>query len=495
MKTYEELAGETGRRVFYRAERFPAREIFARFPPKVLIDGVPFTLENLSLSGLAATVARNGVPQSETADFLDIPGSEVPVVLECDSGVLFEGTACLRRVERRPLDTLVALSFRGTTLDIPALIHRHSETLIQRELNGGLSHALECVPSEYRRFCADVLHLLRAYHNTLSKFENISRRDGEAPDPERIEALYAAAEQRLLPEWRKLWHEGNSIVRPLVEHPAALSAVKAFTEQVLTPEFMGGPIWNRSYRKPLGYPGDFQMMNYVYEWLPRGATIYERLLHRIGLDVAECIATRMVMIQQSIADMAAGTVETPDPGRVLSLGCGPAQEVVNFLASRNLPRPVEFTLVDQDKDALDYAYRRVFPETVRHDDGTKVHCLQVSFVELIKAGEIFENLPPQDLIYTVGLVDYLSMKRIQRLVCSLWRKVAPGGKLVVGNMADVPGGNLWPMEFLADWSLYYRGEAEMLEMAALVPDARAEIRPDPTGRVYMLYLEKPAAGD
>jgi hypothetical protein len=68
-----------------------------------------------------------------------------------------------------------------------------------------------------------------------------------------------------------------------MDTPDVLRATKLFTEQVLTPEFMGGPIWNRSYRKPFGYPGDFQMMNYVYEWLPRGATVYEKLLHRLGL--------------------------------------------------------------------------------------------------------------------------------------------------------------------------------------------------------------------
>lgn len=486
MRTYEELAGETGRRVFYRAERFAARDLFVRLPPKVLIAGVPCALENLSMSGLAASAA--GVNRG-----LMVPGGDVSVELEGESGPLFTGTGQLRRIEERPLDTLLAVSFRGTTLDIPALVNRHSETLIQRELNGGLSHALESVPADYRRFCADVLHLLRAYRSTLSRFENLSRRDDEAPDPGRIDSVYAAAEERILREWRRLWHEGNALVRPLMNSPHALAGVKAFTEQVLTPEFMSGPIWNRSYRKPLGYPGDFEMMNYVYEWQPRGANVYERLVHRIGLEVAECIATRMVMIQHAIADVTAAGVGSTAPARVLSLGCGPAQEVVNFLAAGHLPRPVEVTLVDQDQRALHHAYQRVFPEMVRHDDGSDVRCLQVSFIELMKASKIFQSLPPQDLIYTVGLVDYLSMKRIQRLARALWDKLAPGGTLVIGNMADVPDSNLWPMEFLCDWSLHYRNEAQMLEMAVVLPGAEIELRPDPTGRVYMLYLKKPAA--
>jgi hypothetical protein len=486
MKTYEDLTGATGRRIFYRAERFNARDLFTRMPPRVLIEGAPYSLVNLSMSGLAVSVGLSNATPHEI-------GSEVEIVLENDTGALFSGTGNLCRIEDRSPDSTLAISFKGTSLDIPALVNRHNEALIQRELNGGLSHALDLVPQDYRRFCADVLHLLRAYRSTLSRFENVSNRDGETADSERVLALYAAAEERLLPEWRRLWHEGNALTRPMMDSLDVLHAVKKFTEQLLTPELMGGPIWNRSYRKPLGYPGDFQMMNYVYEWLPRGATVYERLLHRIGLDVAECIATRMVMIQKEIARMVSAGSDSDNPARVLSLGCGSAQEVFNYLELKKLPRPLSITLVDQDHTALDYSYSRIFPQTTRHGNGTSVQCLQVSFIELMKAGKIFQSLPPQDLIYTVGLVDYLSIKRIQRLVGALYEKLTPGGKLVVGNMADVPGSNMWPMEFLCDWSLNYRNEEQMLQMAQAIPDTgvQLELSPDSTGRIYILSITKP----
>lgn len=488
MRTYEELSGASGRRAFYRAERFAARDVFPRYVPRVLIGGTTFNLENLSMSGLAASASRAGSPA------LLERGQDIGVVLQGEGGPLFSGSATLHRVDTRANDMLVALSFKGASLDIPALVNRHNETLVQRELNGGLSHALELVPTEYRRFCADVLHLLRAYRNTLGRFENMSQGEAEGAGHARTDTIYHAAEERLLREWHTLWLEGNALVRPLLDKPEALAAVKAFTEQVLTPEFMGGAIWNRSYSKPLGYPGDFQMMNYVYQWQSRGNNVYERLLHRVGLDVAECIATRMVMVQHEIASVVAGGAGSGVPARVLSLGCGPAQEVLNYLEIKSLPRDIDVTLVDQDHDALDYAYQRVFPQTIRHGGASRLNCLQVSFIELMKAGEIFETLPAQDLIYTVGLVDYLSIRRIQRLVASLYRKLAPGGRLVVGNMADVPGSNFWPMECLCDWSLHYRTEAQMLEMAATLPSgAHAEIRPDPTGRVFMLYITKAVA--
>jgi hypothetical protein len=361
-----------------------------------------------------------------------------------------------------------------------------------KELNGGVSHALDLVPADYRRLCADVVHLVRSYRSTLSRFENLSSRDGETADPERIEAVYAMAEERILPEWRRLWREANEQTLSMMGAPDVLQAVKRFTEQVVTPELVAGPIWNRCYRKPLGYPGDYLMMNYVYEWQPRGATIYEKLLHRLGLDVLECVATRMTMAQKSIAEVVAAGAASGRPARITSLGCGPAQEMVNYLMLRRLPRAVDVTLVDQDHRALDFAYGRIFPEVTRLNDGSAVRCLEVSFIELMKGSGGIVSLPPQDMIYTLGLVDYLGQRRATQLLSALYANLAPGGRLLVGNAAEVPMGGRWSSEFLCDWSMVFRTERDMAELAAAVAGASWDLRADSTGRIHMLYFTRPA---
>jgi hypothetical protein len=479
MRTYEELTGARGSRVFYRAERFNARDLFQRRPPLVAFGDVYFELDNISMTGLAASRAAG-------AELSEHEANEVAIVFEGDNEPLFHGKGRIERIERGANATRVALSFTGTPLDISDLVSRYNESLLKRDLNGGLHHALESVAPEYRRHCVDVLHLLRRYKGTLEKFrvegpENVERR----------EVLYELCDQRLLPEWRSLWRQGNDLVRPLMGDDRLLQPTKEFTEYVLTPEFMAGHIWERSYRKPLGYPGDYMVMNRVYGWKPQGEGVYERLVDRIGLDVAECIATRMVMIQHLIADTVAAP-QSGNPVRVLSLGCGPAQEVQNYLDLTGQARPLQATLVDQDETALSYAYERIFPKIMAKGDGSSVRCLQMSFVELMKVGRIFETLPPQDLIYTVGLVDYLSLRRVQDLTQCLYEKLAPGGRLVIGNMADVELGNQWPMEFICDWNLHYRGKDEIMDFAALLPrHVEREIVPDPTGRVYMLQIRRP----
>ncbi len=79
--------------------------------------------------------------------------------------------------------------------------------------------------------------------------------------PSTPSALTRACESRLIEQWRTLWFRGNEIVREVMDHRDRREATKEFTELVLTPEMRAGAVWDRSYAKPFGYPGDFRIMN------------------------------------------------------------------------------------------------------------------------------------------------------------------------------------------------------------------------------------------
>jgi extracellular factor (EF) 3-hydroxypalmitic acid methyl ester biosynthesis protein len=196
------------------------------------------------------------------------------------------------------------------------------------------------------------------------------------------------------------------------------------------------------------------------------------------------------MMRQSIADTVlrrAGDASA----RITSLGCGPAREVIDYLRLRELPGAAQFTLIDQDHAALSQAYEQALPEIMRLRGQASVNCLNVSFTSLMKAGDLFGKMPAQDLIYTVGLIDYLSHRRAKDLVAALYAHLAPGGRLIVGNMMETAQSNLWPMEFLCDWNILYRGERDMVALADGLPDDAAfGTSLDPTGRVCLLTIDK-----
>jgi extracellular factor (EF) 3-hydroxypalmitic acid methyl ester biosynthesis protein len=115
----------------------------------------------------------------------------------------------------------------------------------------------------------------------------------------------------------------------------------------------------------------------------------------------------------------------------------------------------------------------------------------MSFTEILRGTGTLGALPPQDLIYSVGLIDYLADRRAQALVRRLYETLAHGGTLIIGNMNQTPLSNLWPMEFITDWSLYYRNEAEMLAWTEGLEPAMAWTETESTDRVRLLFVRKP----
>jgi extracellular factor (EF) 3-hydroxypalmitic acid methyl ester biosynthesis protein len=479
---YEDLAGAEGKLIFYRPQRFTAREIYKQIVPSLRVNKMPFVLHDLSISGMAACTEVNQSPDAEI-------GEEVPVLLQLGDTDLYRGKGRVTRVEPFYARTKIALSLTSGYIDIAKTIADHQSALFKVSLEKSLGLRTDLLSAEYRTLVADLLRFFRQYRLPLEQLESNLPKGGAGQEEQMMRVL-AICEDRALPEWRRLWFRANEVVAPIMKDEETLKATKTLTTLVITPEFVEGPVIRRSYEKPLGYPGDYEVMNIIYRWRYEGKTMFGQLLHRLGLDVAECIAMRMVMMQQTIAQVLA---ESPggQAVHVTNIACGPAQEVVNCLKIPALPAPVRFTLIDQDADALSHAYQHTYPEVVRHQGRATIQCLHVSFSQLMRAGRLFRRMPGQQLIYTVGLLDYLSTVRARALIADLYRQLADGGMLVVGNMRDTPTGILWPLEFICDWSLIYRTEEEMHELAAGLDAASVEVRPDPTGRVFMLFIRKP----
>ncbi len=482
MHSYERLSGASGRRVFYRAERFKARDLFPQATAKVEIDDTLLALEDLSMTGFSAVAPGSALWAPRIGD-------EFAIRILLDDMVLHEGRAKVCRIGRQKCGVSVGLGLTSDYLDIADVISKRNRHLLDLEIGLGVVPDAGLVDPAYRKLSADVLHLLRNYRAILERHE--LRGNGCTPVNQRsIDEALEICEERIIPTWREHWEYANRLVEPLMSDPARLRATKRFTELVVTPEFMDGPIWRRSFQKPLGYPGDYQVMNQVYAWRREGESATGKLLHRAGLEVAACIGTRMRMIVQMIAEEVERRAETATT-HITSVGSGPAKEIWNFLQADDIPGAVSFTLIDQEHEALEQAYSEIYPQTTRLGGKASVQCLNMSFVDLAKKNRVFPGVGPQDFIYSVGIVDYLSDRRAHSLVASLYDRLAPGGRLVIGNMRKTSLSNLWPMEFICDWSVYYRDEADMWAMVEGLSAESSKLETDPTGRVYMLSLRKP----
>ncbi|WP_148301730.1 class I SAM-dependent methyltransferase [Sneathiella glossodoripedis] len=418
--------------------------------------------------------------------------SEIPLTLKLGSNEIFQGKGQIRRIESQEEQQKVALELTGGYLDIQKIIAHHDEISLQNRITNGLRDKSDLVPSSYKELISDAVYMLKSARETLDGVEQNLPAD-EPRRSERIQEIIFECEKVILKRWRDLSQKAMVEVKKMHGDADVIKAAKHYTEKVLTPELTPGASWKRSYEKPLGYPGDFEVMNYAYNLALLGDTAYEKFCHRLGTSTGEFISTRMTLVKQKIAAIMSAAFENQRSEiNVASLGCGPAQEVANFLKGHVQPVTANFTLIDQDQDALSYAYQNSYPEVIRLDGKASVNCLHATFLEFLAAGNLFSKLEAQDMIYAVGLVDYLTDRRAKRLVNDLYRNLKPGGTLMIGSMYDSDRSLEWQVEFITDWQLEYRDEDGMLAMAADLPDdATRDLTVDSTGHCIILEVTKP----
>jgi hypothetical protein len=435
-------------------------------------------LRNISVGGLALTCGQ------EAADVPAV-GDTVHLTLQQSGLAIFESEAKVCRREDHVLSSTIAFRFVNAFVEFEKLLSRNAQAQIAANTQNANPNTT-LVRAEYRMFCADVLAVLRSYKTILNQTSAVAREAGYAFDPG---SCYDASEARLIQQWRGLWLTGNDLIRDIVDDGDVLRATKEYTELVLTPELCLGPIWERAYSKPLGYPGDFEVMNYLYSGQRTGSDTYAMLMHRLGLECAHCVVTRMEVVQNRIAETIEAT--RGRPARVMSIGCGPAREVELYLAANpGSSGRVDFTLVDQEEKALLQANERTYPHVLRRNGRAQIQCLNMSFTEILRVGSDLDKVAPQDLIYSVGLLDYLNNRRAMSLTRRLFNSLAPGGLLIIGNMNDTPMNTIWPMELVTDWSLHYRDEAQMLSWAQGLPASMAWTEVEATGHVRLLFIRK-----
>ncbi|MCI5044452.1 MAG: hypothetical protein MRY72_07110 [Aquisalinus sp.] len=477
VKHYQELKGAENTDMRISFETHNAEAFFNNNPPVVQLLGIKFEIRNISQTGqtmkLPEGISLAPVAEAQTLSFLQSGTCfyECPVVLQ-------------------PLKTGVAeieVLYDQRGVDIGVIARKNAAALARRQ-PGAQHPSITCaVPAEYRVFCTEVLDYLS---DRRSFIENNIAPHEDYFTLEEADAVSYGLEEASEADWARLCFAGNELVLPHMHDEALRPAIKSFTEKLLTYELVKGTNWHRSYFKPMGYPGDFRIMNYMYDHQPEGTTTYSRYLHMLGLISGRPIVSRMDYISRYLENLRQGA---DNIYHVMSIGSGPAREVQRFLENSNATEEgYSFTLVDQEIQALDYGINAAYQSLAPSRSNVIVSGMHTSFTEMLRPMSTFRHLPKQHLIYSAGLLDYLNAGLCRKLTSKLYDHLCPGGTLLVGNVNDSAIGTYWPMEYILDWTLYFRNEQEMYDMATGCEGAEVSVEMDDNGAVYMLKVTKPA---
>ena len=141
--------------------------------------------------------------------------------------------------------------------------------------------------------------------------------------------------------------------------------------------------------------------------------------------------------------------------RITSLACGPAAEIFDVFETLDDPTRLRATLIDIDLQALAF----VSDKCDQHQLRRQMDLVNGNLVYLA-TGRQQLKLDHQDLVYSIGLIDYFSDKFVITLLNYVYSLLRPGGKVVLGNFHP-KNPNKAMMDYILDWKLIHRSEADM----------------------------------
>ena len=272
--------------------------------------------------------------------------------------------------------------------------------------------------------------------------------------------------------------------------PEETVAHRAFARRELHPLLLCSPFVHRSYTKPLGYAGDYQMVNMMIDVPLEGANTYARVVNKYTLQQGAPAAhrNRITMLVEILHAEALRCGKMGRAVRIMNVGCGPAVEIQRFVREDSLADQCDFNLMDFNAETINYADRKIRDAMQASGRKPKLTFIHKSVDELLKeVAGLRSSFQPDsfDLVYCAGLFDYLSDRTCKRLLQHFMNWVSPGGLVVATNVhARNPVRNF--MEHVMEWHLIYRDDARMASLAR-----NPVIRTDVTGYNIFLELRKP----
>jgi extracellular factor (EF) 3-hydroxypalmitic acid methyl ester biosynthesis protein len=345
------------------------------------------------------------------------------------------------------------------------------------------------ISNEFKVLVADVQSYLTGVRHWLEQLEFGMKASGDRQEQER--AILDAVAPRIIAAFNGRHERFEEIVYALP--PEARGAHQDFTRLHWHKLFLGSPFGHRTYHKPIGYAGDYEMMNMIHRNQPEGRTLFEKLIHLLLVSQwpAKSVRNRIAHLGENIVSETARAARAGKTARILNVGCGPAREVQDFLKGTQLSDQADFMLMDFNEETLLHAGQKLVEAKRQFSRHTPIKTQQVSVYELLRraqrGGVVAEKF---DLIYCAGLFDYLAPDTCRTLMELWYDSLSPGGLMLIANMNDTkPFRNF--IEFILDWQLIYRDSREILSLAPRHCRETTRLIAEPTSVNLFLHIRKP----
>lgn len=245
-------------------------------------------------------------------------------------------------------------------------------------------------------------------------------------------------------------------------------AHQAFGKRQLLPLLLSSPFVARTYNKPLGYAGDYEMVNMMFRDGAEGGSLFAKMINLYALQLPPILGhrNRIDLLERRLVEETRRAAAANRALRVFNLGCGPAHEIQRFLANDPVSDHARFTLLDFNDETLAHTGRILNDLRNRHGRRTEIKLEKKSVHQMLKQADRGIQQPATagyDVVVCAGLFDYLSDKVCRKLLEIFYSMLSPGGLLIATNVDEHPARN--EMEYFLEWHLIHRNTEKMRSLA------------------------------
>ncbi|HOT46487.1 MAG TPA: class I SAM-dependent methyltransferase [Spirochaetota bacterium] len=275
-----------------------------------------------------------------------------------------------------------------------------------------------------------------------------------------------------------------------IDNPELIKKIKKLFRECGIPVGIKSEIVKHAFTKPSGYAGDYGIIEMVYneKIISRGFGYCadKRFLRD---DYARAVRSRKSKMREILTDYLHSITS---PGvEVLNIACGSSRELQEMfdIATFDSSKKIKITLVDHDQEALDFS-RNVLKNV---PSNVEISFLKHSVYDYVKNPDPYRTiLAGKDIVYTIGLADYIPDQPLKSLIAFFYSLLNHGGKLIIAHKDSKNYSPLAP-DWWCDWTFHLRNEAEVIDIvkSSGIDNFKLSIvRETTTNIIFFIMIEK-----
>lgn len=409
--------------------------------------------------------------------------------------LVYSGRAIISNLVNTGIVLVCEANLEDSWLDVDIFSPLQQRERLQSEFSEFLKEweKIHKVRPDFKVVVADMQTLLMDLRRWMEQVELGVR---SAPTGNRLEAereVLNQLKQPIVPTINVLFERFEGIAN--VVETELQPVHRNYIKRQIHPLVLCAPFAYRTYQKPLGYAGDYEMVNMILRDPHEGSSLFAKMLNVwfLSQPPAEAHRNRIDYLTQKLMEETRRVARLGRMANVFNLGCGPAKEVQNFLTQDDLCDRASLTLLDFNDETLMYTSKLLDDLKMRHRRVMPIQMVKKSVHQILKEGNKATGALEKkyDFLYCAGLFDYLSDRICKRLMNMFYDALAPGGLLVATNVdASNPIRNM--LEYVLEWHLVYRNSTQLASISPdNVPADQIQTKRDATGVNVYVEVRKP----